>query len=120
MVSGLYDVVVGILLLFSQPFVVSLFRIPPPNYPLTGNLNGLFLLAVGFGYGWPARDPVTYRFYLWLMGVFLKGAGAILFVYDVAWRGSPTAFLLFALTDGSLALATFILLHTNRPSRFEQ
>lgn len=103
-------------MLFVQSRVVGLFRIPPPNYPILGNLDGLFLLAVGIGYAWPARDPDVYRFYFWIMGAFLKGAGSMLFIYDVALRGAPVSFLLFALTDGLLACATLLLLRSS-PAR---
>ncbi len=40
------------------------------------------------------------------MGPLLKGGGSLLFVADHFLRGSPDAFLLFALTDGTLALWT--------------
>ena len=40
------------------------------------------------------------------MGPFLKGAGAIAFVIDYLARGSPASFLLFAASDGALALLT--------------
>ena len=60
------------------------------------DLNGLFLLAVGSGYYLPWRDPSRYRGYLWVMGPFLKGAGAAAFLLDYFLRGSPASFLLFA------------------------
>jgi hypothetical protein len=37
----------------------------------------------------------------------LKGAGAALFVVDYVVRHSPASFLLFAASDGTLALLTF-------------
>ena len=36
----------------------------------------------------------------------LKGAGAIAFLLDYTFRGSPASFLLFAAADGALALLT--------------
>jgi hypothetical protein len=41
------------------------------------------------------------------MGPLLKGAGALIFVLDYFVRHSPPAFLLFAISDGTLALVTF-------------
>ncbi len=40
------------------------------------------------------------------MGPLLKGGGSLLFVADHVLRGSPDVFLLFALTDGTLAVWT--------------
>ena len=51
------------------------------------------------------------------MGPMLKGAGAIAFLLDYAFRGSPASFLLFAASDGALALLTlWALLSQSRPS----
>ena len=44
--------------------------------------------------------------YLWVMGPLLKGVGALAFVLDHIVRGSPRSFLLFAASDGALALWT--------------
>ena len=40
------------------------------------------------------------------MGPLLKGAGAVTFLLDYFLRGSPSSFLLFAASDGTLALIT--------------
>jgi hypothetical protein len=105
-VSGLYDILLGITLLAGRGLLQSAFALPPPFPPIHADLNGLFLLAVGIGYLWPYRDPDRYRGYLWVMGPLLKGGGSLLLVADHFLRGSPDAFLLFALTDGTLALWT--------------
>ena len=62
------------------------------------------VLAVLFVGPW--RDPVRYRGYLWVMGPLLKGAGAAAFLLDYALRESPTSFLLFAASDGTIAILT--------------
>jgi len=105
-VSGLYDLLLGIAMLAGRGLLQSAFALPPPAPPIHADLNGLFLMAVGIGYLWPCRDPDRYRGYLWVMGPLLKGGGSLLFVADHFLRGSPDAFLLFALTDGTLALWT--------------
>ena len=46
------------------------------------------------------------------MGPLLKGAGALAFVADHVLRHSPPAFLLFAASDGALALLTLWALLT--------
>ena len=81
------------------------------------DLNGIFLLAVGIGYWLPYRDPARYRGYLWVMGPLLKGAGALAFVLDYVLRGSPRMFLLFAASDGTLALITLAALLASRSRR---
>jgi hypothetical protein len=105
-ISGLYDGVVGAFLLIAADRLASLFGVPPASPPIFSDLNGLFLLAVGAGYYLPWRDPERYRGYLWVMGPMLKGAGAALFIIHYASGNSPASFLVFAASDGALALLT--------------
>lgn len=109
-VSGLYDLLVGAFLLLAPAQLASLFDVPPASPRIFSDLNGLFLLAVGAGYALPWRDPERYRGYLWIMGPGLKGAGAAAFLLDYLLRGSPRSFLLFAASDGILAIATLVVL----------
>jgi len=112
-VSGIYDIALGLALLFGRDLLQSLFALPPPVPPIHADLNGIFLLAVGAGYALPYRRPDMYRGYLWVMGPFLKGVGCLAFVIDHVVRQSPAAFLLFAVTDGTLAAITlWVLLRT--------
>jgi hypothetical protein len=53
------------------------------------------------------------------MGPFLKGAGALTFVLDYLYRGSPNSFLLFAASDGALALLTLWALRVETAPRPE-
>ena len=108
--SGLYDLVVGALLLCVPGLLASAFGVPPAQPRIFSDLNGLFLLAVGAGYYLPWREPERYRGYMWVMGTVLKGAGAALFIVDYLLRGSPQSFLLFAASDGALALLTLYAL----------
>jgi hypothetical protein len=108
-VSGAYDAIVGVTMLAGRPLLSRLFAVPLPQPPIHADLNGIFLLAVAAGYLIPYRDPDSAggRAYLWTMGPLLKGAGALTFVLDYFVRHSPPAFLLFAVSDGTLALVTF-------------
>jgi hypothetical protein len=107
-VSGAYDGVVGIAMLTARPLLAQLFGVPLPQPPIHADLNGLFLLGVACGYLIPYRDPGSSggRTYLWTMNVWLKGAGAVLFLLDHYMRQSPASFLLFGASDGALALIT--------------
>jgi hypothetical protein len=105
-ISGLYDGVVGAFLLIAADRLAQLFGVPPAAPPIFSDLNGLFLLSVGAGYYLPWRDPQRYRGYLWVMGPMLKGAGAALFIIHYVFGDSPASFLLFAASDGALALLT--------------
>ena len=116
-ISGLYDSVVGALLLCCAGQLASTFGVPPADPPIFSDLNGLFLLAVGVGYYLPWRDPARYRGYMWVMGPLLKGAGATAFVLDHVLRGSPRSFLLFAASDGLLAVVTLYALLANDSSQ---
>jgi hypothetical protein len=106
-ISGLYDIVVGAFLLLAADRLASWFGVAPASPPIFSDLNGLFLLAVGAGYYLPWREPVRYREYLWVMGPGLKGAGALLFLVHYAAGDSPASFLLFAASDGILAMLTW-------------
>jgi hypothetical protein len=90
--------------------LASTFVVPPASPPIFSNLNGLFLIAVGVGYYLPWREPDRYRGYMWVMGPLLKGGGAALFIFDYVYRGSPKSFLLFAASDGVLAIVTLYAL----------
>ncbi len=118
-VSAAYDILIGLALLLARPQLAELFRLPPPVPPIHADLNGLFLLAVGIGYWLPLRDPVRYRGYLWVMGPILKGGGAATFILDYLLRDSPRSFLLFAASDGALAVATLwaLIATASEPAR---
>jgi hypothetical protein len=109
-VSGLYDFIVGAFLLLAGGTFASLFNVPPASPPIFSDLNGLFLVAIGIGYYLPWREPDRYRGYMWVMGPLLKGSGAVAFLLDYFYRGSPVSFLLFAASDGALALLTLYAL----------
>ena len=113
-ISGLYDFIVGAFLLLAADRFASLFGVAPASPPIFSDLNGLFLLAVGAGYYLPWREPDKYRGYLWVMGPGLKGAGAAAFLLDYTFRASPPSFLLFAASDGVLAVATLLALVRSR------
>ena len=107
-------------MLMGRPLLVQLFSVPPPEPPIHADLNGIFLLSVAAGYLIPYRDPRSAggRAYLWIMGPLLKGAGAAAFAIDHYVRHSPSSFLLFAVSDGALALITlWALLATVRVKR---
>jgi hypothetical protein len=110
LVSGIYDVLVGLSLTIGRPLLMGVFGLPAPVPAIHADLNALFVTTVGIGYWWPYRDLDRYRWYLWLMGPVLKGAGAATFIADHLLRGSPASFLLFAACDGALAIVTLYAL----------
>ena len=116
-VSGVYDAAVGLFLLLAADQLATIFGVPPAQPPIFSDLNGLFLVAVGAGYYLPYRDPAGGRWYMWVMGVGLKGAGAALFLADYYFRHSPRSFLLFAASDGVLAILTLAALLAPGPRR---
>jgi hypothetical protein len=109
-VSGIYDAIIGVLMLAGRPLLSSTFAVPLPQPPIFADLNGVFLLAVAAGYLIPYRDPDRGRGYLWVMGPLLKGGGALVFILDYIFRHSPASFLVFAASDSALALITLAVL----------
>ncbi len=116
-VGGVYDLALSVPMLLVPELTARLFGAPPPVPVLNAQLNGLFTLTLAFGYFWCAQDVSARRGYLWVAGVFVKLAGAALFIADHFLRGSPTSFLLFAATDGSIGLVTLVaLVLSSKPS----
>jgi hypothetical protein len=109
-VSGLYDLALAVPMLLLPVTMARLFGAPDPVPVLNAQLNGVFTLALAAGYFWAARETEARRGYFWVAGVLAKGLGAALFVADHWLRGSPTSFLLFAATDGTLAVVTAMAL----------
>ena len=114
-VSGIYDALVGVMMLVGRPLMAQIFSVALPVPPIHADLNGIFLLSIAAGYLIPYREPASPggRAYLWIMGPLLKGTGAVLFVLDYLVRQSPPSFLLFALSDGTIALLTLTALLTS-------
>ena len=113
--SAAYDLALALPLLFAAEPMALAFGAPAPQPVVNAQLNGVFTLSLAAGYLWAAADVEARRGYLWVAGVLAKGLGAALFLVDHFARGSPAAFLLFAATDGTLALLTAFLL--SRPTR---
>jgi len=109
-VSGVYDLALALPMLFAPEATAQLFGAPPPVPVLNAQLNGVFTLTLAVGYFWAARAPSERSGYFWAAGVLAKLLGAALFVADHFLRGSPTSFLLFAASDGTLGIVTLALL----------
>lgn len=114
LVSGIYDLSVGLTLFLFRGVLQTWFGVPAAVPPIHVDLNAVFATVIGIGYLLPYRDPDRYRGYLWVMGPLLKGAGAAAFILDYLLRGSPASFLLFAASDGTLALVTLVALLRTR------
>jgi hypothetical protein len=113
--SAIYDGLVAVMMVAGRPLMAQIFNVALPQPPIHADLNGVFLLAVAAGYLIPYREPDSFggRTYLWVMGPMLKGIGALTFVADYFVRHSPASFLLFAISDGAMALLTLWALTTD-------
>ena len=109
-VSLVYDLSIGVVLLVATGTMAGWFGVPLPTPAVFVKLDALFLICVGLGYLQPLRNPDAHRAYLWVFGPVLKGAGAAAFLVDHIVNGTPASFLIFAGTDGALALATLAVL----------
>lgn len=110
LVSGVYDLLLAAPMLLFPVATARLFGAPDPVPVLNAQLNGVFALSLAAGYFWTMGDAEGRRGYLWAAGVLAKGLGAGLIVADHFLRGSPASFLVFAASDGALALLTLALL----------
>lgn len=109
-ISLVYDLAIGLALLAATDRFASLFGVVVPEPRLFVTLTGVFLVCVGLGYSQPMRDPERHRAYLWIFGPLLKGAGAMIFLWEHLVHHAPASYLLFAASDGTLALATLAVL----------
>lgn len=109
-VSGVYDLLLALPMLFAAPALARLFGAPTPVPLVNAQLNGVFTLSLAVGYFWAARDPEPRRGYFWVAGVLAKGLGVLVFLVDHFTQGSPRSFLVFVATDGLLALLTLFVL----------
>ena len=112
--SALYDFALALPLLFFAPALARMMGAGEPQPLINAQLNGLFVLTLALGFLWAAQDVAARRGYLWIANVFCKGLGAVLFVADHLAGRSPALFLLFAASDGTLALVTLALLLRSR------
>jgi hypothetical protein len=108
LVCGVYDLLLGLPMLLAAPLVARLFGAPEPVPVVNAWLNGV--LPSPEATSGPRATSPRWRGYFWTAGVFAKGLGAVVFVLDHFLNGSPPAFLLFAGTDGLLAVLTLWLL----------
>ena len=109
-ISLVYDLAIGLALLAAADRVASLFGVVVPEPRLFVTLTGLFLVCVGLGYTQPMREPERHRAYLWIFGPLLKGAGAMVFLWEHLVNHAPASYLLFASADAALAIATLAAL----------
>jgi hypothetical protein len=114
--SAIYDALVAVMMLAGRPLMAQIFSVALPQPPIHADLNGLFLFCVAAGYLIPYREPDSSagRLYLWVMGPLLKGGGAAAFIIDYVVRHSPASFLLFAISDGTMAVLTLAALASRR------
>jgi hypothetical protein len=113
-VSGVYDLMLALGMLFAARALAHAFGAPPPVPVVNAQLNGVFTLTLAAGYFWAAQDAEARRGYFWVAGVLAKGLGSALFLWDHVVEGSPRSFLVFVATDGLLAVVTLAVLLTGR------
>lgn len=116
-ISFVYDLSAGLTLLLLRGPAVSLVPGLAPLLtpaPLLADLLGLFLTCVAAGYLLPYRQPQAYRSYMWIFGVALKTAGAIVFLADYRTPSASALMPLFAASDGALAVLTLAALVSDR------
>jgi len=114
LVSGVYDLLLGVSMLTAAPELARVFGAPAPVPLVNAWLNGVFTLTLAGGYFWAAGDVSARRGYLWWAGVFAKGLGALVFLVDHFANASPSTYLVFVASDGTLALLTLALLLRRR------
>ena len=100
------NVGLGLLMAVTRGAAFNLFGVPGP-LPFYGNLLAVFLVASGLGFVPAIRQPDTYRFYLWVMGVGVKLIVASMLLR--VWFAGITGGILLLAAIGEAAIGVFTL-----------
>jgi len=100
------DVGLGLLMGVTRGAAFNLFGVPGP-LPFYGDLLSVFLIASGLGFVPAIRQPDTYRFYIWVMGVGVKLVVASMLLK--VWFSGITGGMLLLAAIGEAALGAFAL-----------
>jgi len=96
----------GLLMGVTRGAAFNLFGVPGP-LPFYGDLLAVFLVASGLGFVPAIRQPDTYRFYIWEMGVGVKLVVASLLLR--VWFAGITGGILLVVALGEAAIGAFAL-----------
>ena len=96
----------GLLMGVTRGAAFNLLGVPGP-LPFYGDLLSVFLVASGLGFVPAIRQPDTYRFYIWVMGVGVKLVVASLLLR--VWFLGLTGGILLVVAIGEAAIGAFAL-----------
>ena len=99
----------GLLMGVTRGAAFNLLGVPGP-LPFYGDLLSVFLVASGLGFVPAIRQPDTYRFYIWVMGVGVKLTAASQFIRLWVLNVAPAVALVGALVDVALGLLMAVAL----------
>lgn len=116
-IAGVYDVVLGLTLLFGRDIMVGLFNVVPPSPYLIAQTCGLFLVTVGYLLLYAANAPETYAF-VGLGSAFVRLSFGVLVSLSIMTGNPPDVlYILFGLTDsltGLLLLSALVVSHVGK------
>jgi hypothetical protein len=108
-VAALYDVVLGLVYLVAYPALYARAGVALPNHPGYVQLNALFVIVAGVGFGLVARSPVRNRDIIH-MGVLFKASYAGIIFYYMARGLMPAMWTPWAVCDTLFLLAFLVAL----------
>jgi len=103
------NLVVAVPLLWSPDWILGTLRLPL-DQPVWGRLGGFLVIVVSSFYVPAAIDLQRYRVNAWLAILLSRSGGALFFFLAVFVYDQPPIFLVGALVEGSVALATLYCL----------
>jgi hypothetical protein len=113
--AGLCDAATGLLLVFAPAFTLRLMHVTTAPQPIDFiGYIGAFVLSVGLSYLWIAvRSPLSAQTCLawitqWQITALIRSIVALFLIAETAAHRLEPAWVLVALTDGSLAVVQWI------------
>ncbi len=106
--GGIYDLMLGIGVLFLSDLLISIFRITKPDNMIFVQLTGLFLLFAGYCLIYAAYNDVKKMAFIGLGMVIIRFIYLLVALFGVLSGELEFAFLLIGISDGIMALVILI------------
>jgi Na+-driven multidrug efflux pump len=120
LVSGIYDLFLGVGVLFFSDMLISIFGISKPDNMTFVLLTGLFLLFAGYCQIYAGYHDVKKMVFVGLGMVVLRFSYLILAVLGFFSGELEYAYLAIGLTDGIMAVVLLIPIHLTEGTSISQ
>ncbi|MHA2246706.1 MAG: hypothetical protein ACXADY_17315 [Candidatus Hodarchaeales archaeon] len=107
LIGGIYDLILGISLLFFSDFLIELLNITKPDNMIFTKINGLFLITVGYFLIY-ARQNVRKLAFIGFGSAFIRFSYACIVLITWITQEIELVYLIVGITDGLTAIILLI------------